>query len=914
MNKLILLLLTLLPFQLMGQQLEWAKKVYGTATHNGHDLKLLGNNEFYLFGWYEDQLVFQGSPPMLPVPNGANYIARMDSTGSPVWIQLIEGQWDLFHNPAVDPQGNVFVAGSFGEVLSIGGLTLTSPNYSASSNPIPRVGFIAKYNSSGVLQWANQLNGGHEGRTDPVAIKPDPFGNTIVIGNYDDSLFLDSNTLLTVPSGQINSYLAKFDGAGNLLWGRDLIDEAGLILPHNASPTFDPSGAMYVFGRHANDANIDGHLLSGQRFNVSKFSPSGSYRWHKEFDITSTLENLKLGPNNKLYLTGSFEGTTTIDGITYTADSGNRELLLIQMDTTGRVDWVRNIYADYSMTGLNINFDPSGNLILLGAALDGSQITFENGTVINTPQASSYRNFICSYSSDGYFKWNYFWPYQTYHAGIDGLEASPAGNLYFMGALNNTVILGDDTLPADNSHSDFFYGLMRIGTGQFSGRLYNDANSNGSQDAGEAGIPQIIKLQPGNILIHADVNGDYQGFLAPGSYTATVQTPSPYFTVTPGSHSATFTSQNQQDTGNDFAFQPLAPVQELQLVATQFRNHSPGRITRIQLQPKNRGNTSQNGTLVFNMDPLVAFESATLPPDNMVGQQLSWNINNLAPWEYRKITVAVKTSVNAVLGDSVCHSGSFTPILGDTLPANNVDSIKDTVRGPYDPNDKQVFPTGALSLGEVATSPWLTYTIRFQNTGSDTAVDVVIRDTMSFLLDLESFEVLSSSYPASVSIRGQGFAFSFDSIMLPDSNINEPESHGFIKYRIRAKPTINRGNVIYNTASIYFDFNAPIVTNTTITAIGYPLSAPELPTTSTNWDLNIFPNPGNGDVTLGLKNLPAGPVEIRAYALTGQELGRWQLQTMGRSKHSLELPGKPGLIFLRAIHKEGELTRTYVKQ
>jgi hypothetical protein len=82
---------------------------------------------------------------------------------------------------------------------------------------------------------------------------------------------------------------------------------------------------------------------------------------------------------------------------------------------------------------------------------------------------------------------------------------------------------------------------------------------------------------------------------------------------------------------------------------------------------------------------------------------------------------------------------------------------------------------------------------------------------------------------------------------LPDSNTNEPASNGYVKYRVKLNNTLALGNTINNTAYIYFDFNAPIITNTTST-----LYTTMSGTLSSNFEtVNLFPNPVvNQNVTI----------------------------------------------------------------
>ncbi|MFK7784199.1 MAG: T9SS type A sorting domain-containing protein, partial [Crocinitomicaceae bacterium] len=138
-----------------------------------------------------------------------------------------------------------------------------------------------------------------------------------------------------------------------------------------------------------------------------------------------------------------------------------------------------------------------------------------------------------------------------------------------------------------------------------------------------------------------------------------------------------------------------------------------------------------------------------------------------------------------------------------------------------DPNDKISDPPGLDSLGYVhPTTSSFDYTIRFQNTGNDTAIAVVLYDQLDSNLDWSSINILGSSHEVDVQIDQNGLAiFTFDSIFLPDSSTNEIESHGFIKYHIDLNSNVPVGTQIKNTAEIYFDYNPPIITNTVINTL-----------------------------------------------------------------------------------------------
>jgi uncharacterized repeat protein (TIGR01451 family) len=135
----------------------------------------------------------------------------------------------------------------------------------------------------------------------------------------------------------------------------------------------------------------------------------------------------------------------------------------------------------------------------------------------------------------------------------------------------------------------------------------------------------------------------------------------------------------------------------------------------------------------------------------------------------------------------------------------------------YDPNVK----TAQLNVNDST----INYTIQFQNTGNDTAINIIVRDTLSNQLDVASLQVTSYSHQPVTQTFGNKIVFNFPQINLVDSTTNEPLSHGFVSFKVKVLPTVTTNSIVPNQAAIYFDFNPAIYTNTTQTAICYQPSS-----------------------------------------------------------------------------------------
>jgi uncharacterized repeat protein (TIGR01451 family) len=200
------------------------------------------------------------------------------------------------------------------------------------------------------------------------------------------------------------------------------------------------------------------------------------------------------------------------------------------------------------------------------------------------------------------------------------------------------------------------------------------------------------------------------------------------------------------------------------------------------------------------------------------------------------------------------------------------------VVGSFDPNDKTGYPLGVTDEKWIRKGQDLEYVIRFQNTGNAAAIHVLVRDTLPAWLDPGTMVPGASSHPYQFSLLNGGIAeFSFPNIYLPDSNSNEPASHGFVKFRIQQRPNLANGTVIENRAAIFFDFNPPVITNYTRHVIGDYLDLlpqkpiPPLPKPSKEPSLIVQPNPIQETAVLTWKgNAPLSAGECQIYQFDGQ--------------------------------------------
>ncbi|MGV3637127.1 MAG: DUF7619 domain-containing protein, partial [Flavobacteriales bacterium] len=247
-------------------------------------------------------------------------------------------------------------------------------------------------------------------------------------------------------------------------------------------------------------------------------------------------------------------------------------------------------------------------------------------------------------------------------------------------------------------------------------------------------------------------------------------------------------------------------------------------------------------------DLTISFTSEV--PDSIVGDHYYWSRDSLG-W-FQQFAIYLGVDVGPVGSSSTLSVVVTSPELAE--PAAS--TIGGLVSCAFDPNDKLVTPQGFGAAGAVdIDTEWLEYTIRFQNTGNDTAFSVVLTDELDPDLDPESMLIVGASHPLTriVVEAPQRAMFRFDNIQLPDSGADQLGSNGYVKYRIRPRADRPHLTAITNQAAIYFDLNAPVITNTVLNTLvdcalhvativesgGNELSAS--PGTAYQWLLNDVP-------------------------------------------------------------------------
>lgn len=347
-----------------------------------------------------------------------------------------------------------------------------------------------------------------------------------------------------------------------------------------------------------------------------------------------------------------------------------------------------------------------------------------------------------------------------------------------------------------------------------SGKIYYDYNKNNIKDSSDINAAFVpVKLSNGTTL-YTDFNGYY--FTAVdslGSYSLSVQPPT-FYTAVPNTTTYTFSSYDTTVFQN-IALQTNVVKDSLFSKYSIYDRARPNTKNIIGGLLHNAGTTIMNVLVNIKVDSTKMKYISALDTTTIIHKSIG-TVNqsyiNLKPGQYTHNLLAFRVDTTVVAGDTI--RATVTTNANGNL---KTDSLRTLVIASFDPNNKIAVPT--VHINKILNGDYLGYRINFQNTGNDTAFNIIIQDTLSPQLQPNTLEVLGTSHNANISLVENRLTFRFNNILLPDSNVNNLLSNGFIDFRIKPQTNLLVGDSITNKVSIYFDYNKPVVTNTATTKV-----------------------------------------------------------------------------------------------
>ncbi|MFD2890529.1 T9SS type A sorting domain-containing protein [Flavobacterium chuncheonense] len=404
---------------------------------------------------------------------------------------------------------------------------------------------------------------------------------------------------------------------------------------------------------------------------------------------------------------------------------------------------------------------------------------------------------------------------------------------------------------------------------EISGQAKFDSNTNGCDidDVNYSNLKFSITDGVSSSVFIADTSGSYYMPVGAGIHTVTpVLTNPTYYTISSPSFTVDFPTQASPFT-QDFCITKTGVHSDVEISIIQNIPARPGFDAKYTLIYRNLGTEVESGSVTLTYDDSVLDYVQSNPVySSTATNSFTWNYTNLQPFESRAITI--EFNVNSPMetpavnnGDILVYNAIITTQNTDETPADNTITLNQTVVGSYDPNDKTCLEgetINPLMIGE-----YVHYVIRFENTGTYPAENIVVRDDIDTTkFDIATLVPLSASHEFYTRINGNKVEFIFENINL---DFDDATNDGYVAFKIKTLSTLTVNSTISNTAKIYFDYNYPIVTNTA-TSTYQVLNAQSFEFDSV---FTLYPNPAKEVLHLQVKNSTAIQ-SIEIYNIVGQ--------------------------------------------
>ena len=810
---------------------------------------------------------------------------------------LLKAQPSIYHEsivPGTDAPTSSMLPTSDGGFILLGGNTDV---------------IVVKVDSTGVVEWQSTYGGTYNDVGESVIqladgrygiLSTSKSNDLDVTGNHVSTGATSDLWLLIISTTGVLEYSKCYGGTANdvgsslvqkpngniVLCGYTYSNDGDVTGNHGAQDSWlievDLTGAIQwqrCYGGNNSDTGMRIRLLTYNRMGFCNWGSSNNgdlagvgngteQYWMVITDYSGTILQQKCYGGSSWEDAYNFiqtsDGGYAITGIS--GAGGNQEMMLVKADSALTLQWQNSLGGTLYECGFDIMETADGGFLSVGYSASN------DGDVVGAH--GSYDTWLLKLNFAGNIIWqrplggsNSEGGNLGYH-GHKMLHVAPDGSIY--------VFTGSNSIDGDVSNQNAFadrFWLVRLkdASNHVDGRVYYDLNTNNSFDAGDvAAGNKMINLTTGQATF-TNQDGTYSiNVNDTGIFIANAPN-IPNHNSTPATHSAIFTAPiNMVDTGNYFALTQVPNQSDISISVMPLTGMRRGFIAQFSITAQNVGTSSLNGNIVFKIPGNIAsYNNANLTPSSVTADSVVWNYTGLQPYQSVNILVyMVISSLNNVgtLFNAVTYA---TPLATDVNVNNNTQVLDLEVVSSCDPNEIMV-DKELLTTTQAATIPFLNYYIRFQNTGNDTAVNVVIRDTISSLLDASTIEFLSTTDSVILNYNNisRVLTFTFNNIFLPDSNVNELESHGAVTYRVKTVNNLVLGNLVENQVDIYFDFNLPVTTNTASTVVANPNS--NIENSDIKSPYSVFPNPAEDFVNLNVQANYDSKVIIAVFDATGK--------------------------------------------
>ncbi len=796
---------------------QWAKNFGGMYRDKGRCVAIDPSGAYvYMAGWFYSDTITVGGISYVNTDNTENtsdiFLTKFDASGNIIYtVTNGSNNIDHYQDIAIDTQGNIIAAGTFkGDNITFGNQTLNNFNLYFDD------AFMVKYNTEGSVIWVKHFDG--------------------ELNETPTSLFVDQSNDMIYMSGIFNSSALRINN-------------------QTVTGNYAPGNATY-------DGFLVKYLSNGQRYFLV------SIQGNDDESITS----ITVDANENVYFTGSFVSNemhlwpnTTVEN---SDNSETSDMFIAKINSMSQLQWVKTATgtADDVGTSIDINDD---DVLVFGQS--NSDVSFNNISLTNQ---GGYDIFMARlsqqmniFSGRVYYDANNNGHMDNDDFGVSNMVLQIDSNYYLTGEDGNFQL----ALPAGNFTltplpSEYFTATPETINFTFS----STGEVNNNNNIALTSIVDTAHLET-NILSLSTARKD-QEFVTYLTFKNTGTVP---LDTTKVSYPL------NEDLQYNYSDPPEDKITD-DSISWNIYNLMPFEERTIKIH--------QTVDTVLSGDSLN-FKSTN--NTNIIWICFGWWVCRPVLWYidcYYVPDCYPQTDPNTGQTYTQCDTVPVTdPITGDTT-GYVTDSIFHCdyyywpvcwwhgwcilITWSHDPNAIYVTPNDSLPFtpAQVSAGQPLEYTINFQNTGNDTCFNAVVLDTLDSNLDISTFEMLGASHKYKVSLNNRVLKFTFNNILLPDSTTNEPESHGYIKYKIKPLTNLQIGDSICNRADIYFDYEPQVLTNRVVTHIANPTGIDENKQDGmlNKHKIKIAPNPFNQNATVYLDKSIKENTIFDLYDITGR--------------------------------------------
>lgn len=807
----------------IAQELEWQNTIGGTDDEIIYSIRKTTDNGFICGGWSSSNISPDKTEDCIGIAD--YWVVKLDSNGIIQWENTIGGTANDVLRVVEQSYDGGYICGGYSLSPISGDKTEGNIGYDY---------WIVKLDSLGNIEWENTIGGSD---TDVLnAIKPTIDGGFICGGYSVSNASIDKSEMCL---GLYDYWVVKLNSTGQIEWENTL---GG----YGEDEMFDIiqaiDGGYVCAGSSKSLASMDKSEDSpGRNFWIVKLDVNGFIQWENTIQtaggdiLMSIKQTLDAG-----FICGSYSDSPI--GFDKTEDThGSNDIWIVKLDSLGNIQWQNTIGTQYPDHLWSVDQTDDQGYICGGYSSCNI-----NGDKTENRIGGAEDFWILKLDSTGKILW------QNTIGGVDPEHLYSIINCsddsYIAAGFSYSNISGDKT---ENSIGGMDYWVIKISDkyNLINGYTFLDDNLNSTFDAGETRLINkvITETTTGRIGITQDDGlftiavPDTGNFLIDGPLWN-------YYSSVPLSHNAYFNNLQQTDSLNDFAIQTTGVYNDLCISIVPIGNFRSGFNANYSLNYSNLGTTLITPTIIFYPDTNITFINSNVLASSITIDSVIWNLGSIAPFQNDKISISVLVDMGLSIGSLINSGAIIEPIAGDANTICNQSYWEILTTGSYDPNDILV-SHDTLTTTEVSNGQYLDYIIRFQNTGNDTAFNVKLLNPIDTLnVDLSTFEVINSSHSVNINWNfwEQNMEFQFENILLPDSIVNEPLSHGFVRYRIQPKSSLSVGDSIPNFAAIFFDFNDPVVTNIAKTYIVLQTTINEIK----DVEISLYPNPASDQLQI----------------------------------------------------------------